>query len=166
MSLHVTSLHFTSLHFSDFLHFAQVTETRLKFLDRTKGYRSDVFKSCINLRNMFLVTNETDSASAAKIATARANILTYTKDLTNVHTQNYVSPPTQSVTDYFLDSSLTEILPSTGSGFQTVSVNFWEFTNEFINAFTSAAAIVFSDLRGSDFSLDSLSVNKRSIIFM
>ena len=35
--------------------FTDVTETRLTFLDRTKGYRSDVFKSCIALRDMFLL---------------------------------------------------------------------------------------------------------------
>ncbi len=75
--------------------FTDVTENRLRFLDRTKGYRSDVFKSCISLRNMFLLTNETDPASATKLAAARSNMVALAKDMTSVHTQNYVAPPTQ-----------------------------------------------------------------------
>jgi hypothetical protein len=146
--------------------FTDVTENRLRFLDRTKGYRSDVFKSCISLRNMFLLTNETDPASATKIAAARSNMVALAKDLTSVHTQNYVSPPTQSVTDYFLDASLVEILPSPGSGLRSIPANFWGFTNDFINAIVSASSIAFSDLRNADYSLDFLSMNKRSVVFM
>ena len=146
--------------------FTNVTESRLRFLDRTKGYRSDVFKSCISLRNMFLLTNETDPASATKIASARSNMVALAKDLTSVHTQNYVSPPTQSVIDYFLDASLVEILPSPGSGFRSIQTNFWVFTNDFINAIVSASAIAFSDLRNADYSIDLMSMNKRSVAFM
>ena len=146
--------------------FTDVTENRLKFLDRTKGYRSDMFKSCISLRNMFLLTNETDPASASKLVTARSNMVAFAKDLSAVHTSNYVSPPTQSVVDYFLSNTLTEILPSPGVGLRTVQTNFWSETNDLVNAIISASSIAFSDLRNADYTMNPMSVNKRSVIFM
>jgi hypothetical protein len=146
--------------------FTDVTETRLKFLDRTRGYRSDMFRSCICLRNMFLITNDTDPASASRLATQRSNMVSNAKSMSTVHTLNYVSPPTSSVTEYFLSDKLTSYVPSPGVGLRAVKTNFWGEINDLVNAIISASSIPFSDLRHADYSLSSLSVNKRSIIFM
>ena len=146
--------------------FTDVTESRLHFLDRTKGYRSDVFKSCLCLRDIFLVTNGTATGAASTVSTARSNMISFSQDLTTIHTENYVSPPTQTVTDFFLDNDLLEIVPTPGVGLRTVQTNFWVMTNDFISAIINAASIGFADLRNADYSLDAMTVDKRAVVYM
>jgi hypothetical protein len=85
----------------------------------------------------------------------------------DMHTLNYVSSPSQRVTDYFMKQGLPVRVTVPGTGLYAVSTtNFWDLVNQFISSLLMASKINPPDLSNPDFSVNSLSQDKRAIVFV
>jgi hypothetical protein len=146
---------------------SSVSETRLKFLDRTLSYFQSSIKACISLRSMHLSRNLTDPAAVHDIVIDRSIIENISNSMHDMHTLNYVSSPSQRVTDYFLKQGLPVRNTVPGAGLYEVSTaNFWDLINQFISSLLMASKISTAELSNPDFSVNSLSQDKRAIVFV
>lgn len=147
--------------------YKSVAELRLGILQRTTGYRSNVIKSCITLRGLFLSGNTSDPASARSISQARANLQAYAQSMSTIHTLNYVDSPTDSLWQFMVSPTRIKTVPMPGLGlFVQKNVSFWDLGNNFVASLLSLSLISVTDLQNSDFSADSMSVDKRAVVFM
>ena len=143
------------------------SETRLHFLDRTLSYFQNSVRACLTLRGMHLARNLSDPAVARAVAADRASVAALADAMHDMHTLNYVSSPSQRVTDYFMAPGLPVRVPVPGTGaFRTDRTSFWDLINLFVSSLVSASAIPPADLADPDFSVNRLSQDKRAIVFV
>jgi hypothetical protein len=147
---------------------SNVSPTRLSFLDRTMSYLQTAIKACIALRDLHLMAhNTTKPWSAVESAALRSTLVNLSESMSAMHTLNYVSSPSQRVSDYFQDKAFEETSAVPGSGmYQTVKVNFWDLVNDFVAAIQSAAAISQADLTDPQYVVNRMGLEKRSLAFM
>jgi hypothetical protein len=146
---------------------SSVSETRLKFLDRTLSYLISSIKACITLRSMHLSRNLTDPAVLHNLAVDQSTIKAISNSMHDMHTLNYVSSPSQRETDYFMKQGLPVRNTVPGAGLYEVSTtNCWDLINQFISSLLMASKISPADLSNPDFSVNSLSQDKRAIVFV
>jgi hypothetical protein len=146
---------------------SSVSETRLRYLDRTQGYFTNSVKTCMTLRHMHLSCNLTDPAVLHDFAVDQLTIKRLSNSMHDIHMLNFVSPPSQRVADYFLRQGLTVRVTAPGSGLYSVSTtNFWDMFNQFISSLLMASEISPAEMSDQDFSLYSLSQDKRAIVFL
>ena len=145
-----------------------VSPMRLSFLDRTMNYLQTAIKACMSLRDLHLMAfNATGPWSAVEAAVVRSTLANLSESMSAMHTLNYVSSPSQAVSDYFQQKSFVEIVAVPGSGmYQAVQVNFWDLVNDFIAAIQSASAISLADLTDPQYVVNRMNLNKRSLAFM
>eukprot|EP00291_Cryptomonas_curvata_P018387 CAMPEP_0172175116 /NCGR_PEP_ID=MMETSP1050-20130122/14040_1 /TAXON_ID=233186 /ORGANISM="Cryptomonas curvata, Strain CCAP979/52" /LENGTH=1264 /DNA_ID=CAMNT_0012847165 /DNA_START=652 /DNA_END=4446 /DNA_ORIENTATION=+ len=143
-----------------------ISEIRLSFLDRTMSYLQTGINSCITLRHMRLF-NETDVSFNSQVLTAKSNLQSYSNIMRQMHTLNYISPPSQRVADFFLDESWTKKTVVGGeSGYESVSANFWDLMNDFISSILASSQIPIAIIQNSDFSLSTMNVQQRAVSFI
>jgi hypothetical protein len=146
---------------------SNLSETRLRFLDRTLSYFQSSIKACMTLRSMHLSRNLTDPAVLHDIGVDRSTISSISNSMHDMHTLNYVSSPSQRVTEYFMKQGLPVRNTVPGAGLYEISkTSFWDLINQFISSLRMASKISPADLFNPDFSVNSLSQDKRAIVFV
>ena len=150
--------------------FQNVTQNRLNMLLRTKGYRQNLVKSCITLRNMQLAINDSDPVSKKYVLQARSNLQSIAESLTSTHTLNYVASPTETLLQFFINENRIRKVPMPGitrlGSFVEQKISFWDLGNNFFESVAVSSLISLSDLGNPDYSVDMLSINKRAVVFM
>ncbi len=150
--------------------YPNVTQVRLDMLQRTKGYRQNLVKSCIALRSIQLAVNDSGPASETSILQARGSLQSIAQSLTSIHTLNYVDSPTETLLQFFVINNRIKKVPmpgtTTAGSFVIKNSSFWDFGNSFIDSVAESSLISLLDLGNSDFSVDVLSINKRAVVFM
>ena len=146
---------------------SSVSETRLHFLDRTLSYFQSSVRACMTLRGMHLARNLSNPAVAHGVAADRASVASLADSMHDMHTLNYVSPPSQRVADFFLQQGLPMRVSVPGEDiYEETTTDFWDLVNQFISALLTASAIPLADLIGPDFSVNHLSQDKRAVVFV
>jgi hypothetical protein len=147
--------------------YKSLAQCRLSFLQRTNGYRKNSINTCISIRNMHISAAVTDPASVKVVSKARSDLQSLSKSTTSIHTMNYVASPSQALLDYFVENTQLKVIPLPGSGsFKTENISFWDLGNDFVLSSAAASLIPLADLMDPDYSVDSMSVSKRAIVFM
>jgi hypothetical protein len=143
-----------------------ISELRLSFLDRTMSYLQTGINSCIALRHMRLF-NETDLSYSSQLSTARNNLQRYSNIMRQMHSLNYISPPSQRIADYFLAERWTKKTVVGGeSGYESVMANFWDLMNDFISSILASSEISIPIIQNSDFTLSNMNAHQRAVSFM
>ena len=84
-----------------------------------------------------------------------------------INTLNFVSPPSQSVADYLVRRNLSMRIPVSGAGdFVSQPTNFLDLISECVSSLLAASTIDLADLQHADYSINGLTVSKRSIVFL
>lgn len=147
--------------------YSVVAGSRLGILQRTQGYRANAIRSCIAIRSMHLAGNTSDSASQHGVVQARANLQAYAQSMAQIHTLNYVNPPTEGLLKFLIATNRQKSIPMPGSGsYVQRSISFWDLGNGFTSALLSTSLVSITELRDPDFLVDVMSVNKRAIVFV
>uniref|UniRef100_A0A7S0MNW7 Uncharacterized protein n=1 Tax=Cryptomonas curvata TaxID=233186 RepID=A0A7S0MNW7_9CRYP len=150
--------------------YQNVTQIRLDMLQRTKGYRQNLVKSCITLRSLQMEINGTGRASEKIVSQARSSLQSISQSLTSVHTLNYVDAPTETLLRFFVNKNRIKKVPMPGiarvGSFVEQNVSFWDLGINFIDSVALASLIMLSDLGDPDFSVNILSINKRAVVFI
>ena len=147
--------------------YSVVAGSRLDILQRTQGYRTNAIRSCIAIRGMQLVGNASDSASKRTMAQARTNLQAYAQSMAQIHTLNYVDPPTKALLSFLVATNRQKLIPMPGTGsYVKRSISFWDLGNGFTSAVLSASLIGITELRDPDFLVDAMGVNKRAVVYV
>jgi hypothetical protein len=151
----------------DIYFYSIVAKERLGILQRTKGFRLNLIRACMSIRNMYTVASSSDPTAETVILQARAELVLASQSLSTIHTKNYISSPSTRLLDYFVEDSAVEKIPMPGTGeFVLRNASLWDLGNRFISSSAFTSQISLKDLTESNFSVESLSVNKRATIFM
>lgn len=146
---------------------SNISENRMHFLDRTMNYLQTSLSAMIMLRNMELLANFTDLDVGVSMEDAKRVMMNASNAMSQMHSLNYISPPTQQVADFFSRKMWTERNVVGGNlVFETVTVNFWDLMNDFILAIQTASQISVSDLSDSDYLPAHMNARKRAVAFM
>ncbi len=145
---------------------SNISEVRMDFLDRTMSYLQTGINACIYLRNLQLL-NLSDSSAGQTVQNIRETLQNISAVMSQMHTLNYVSPPSQRIADFFLDKAWIKTVAVGGEvGFQHIKENFWNLMNEFISSILTSSRIAVSDLQDQNFAVQQMNVEKRAVVFM
>ncbi len=101
------------------------------------------------------------------MAASRALLESTAHNIHDMHTLNYVSSPSQSVSEYFMAEDLVVRVAVPGTGaFVSSPVNFWDLVNQFVTGFLSSANIPLDDLQDPDYMINHMSLDKRAVAFV
>jgi hypothetical protein len=140
-----------------------VSDSRMDSIDRTRSYLQPFVRTLMMLRSLHLAENQT----ADSVPDLRDDITTTAKSMLAINTLNFVSPPSQSVADYLARSNLSMRIPVSGAGaFVSQPTNFLDLINECVSSLLAASLIDLVDLQHADYSINSLTVSKRAIVFL
>jgi hypothetical protein len=147
--------------------YSVVAKERLDILQRTKGFRINVIRACMSIRNMYAMAGASDPTADSVILQARADLLSSSQSLSTINTKNYVSSPSARLLDFLVEMSTVKqiAMPGTG-GFVVRNTSLWDLGNQFILASAFTSQIVVKELKDLNISVETLSVNKRAAIFM
>ena len=146
---------------------SNLSEGRMNFLTRTMSYLQTSLGAMITLRNMELIANFSTLDVGVSMDSAREKLLNVSMAMSKMHSLNYMSPPTQSVADFFNKKAWNEQNIIGGDlVFGSELVNFWDLMNDFISAIQTAAQIPVADLSNSDYSPENMGSHKRAVAFM
>ena len=77
-----------------------VIEERMGFLDRIVGYRTNSVQACLKLRNLQLdFLTASDQISQDAVDDMRSRLRSISTSMLEIHSRNYVSPPSSMVPD-------------------------------------------------------------------
>ncbi len=145
---------------------SNISEVRMDFLDRTMSYLQTGINACIYLRNLQLL-NLSDSSAGQTVQSIRETLQNISAVMSQMHTLNYVSPPSQRIADFFLDKAWIKTVAVGGEvGFQHIKENFWNLLNDFISSILTSSKIAVSDLQDQSYAIQQLNLEKRAVVFM
>jgi hypothetical protein len=141
--------------------------TRMQFLDRTLSYLQPGINAAITLRNMQIpsMTEKPSNTTSTGIELARAILANLSKTMRDAHSLNYMSPPSQSITDYFTSGSWSQKTVIGGQkGYEVVQKNFWDLMGDFISSVFISSGIEISDIQDPDYSAEHMTLEKRAVV--
>jgi hypothetical protein len=146
---------------------SNLSEGRMNFLTRTMSYLQTSLGAMITLRNMELLANFSTLDVGVSMDSARSKLLNVSMAMSQMHSLNYMSPPTQTVAEFYNRKAWNEKNVIGGdSVFGSELVNFWDLMNDFISAIQTSAHISVDELSNSDYSPGNMGLQKRAVAFM
>mmetsp|Transcript_60944 Transcript_60944/g.163478 ORF Transcript_60944/g.163478 Transcript_60944/m.163478 type:complete len:1605 (+) Transcript_60944:68-4882(+) len=145
-------------------------EQRLGFLEQAKGLRVDIFRSCYELRSIYLAACglEANATSKAALNSAIGNLTQISDSFRKMHNYNYITFPHISSSDFFVRESLAELKVLPGSTEQTeVNTSFLTLGVEWSDSSIDATRIGPADLCNHDFRINAgMSDGKQAVVFI